>query len=201
MPEDQLLALPTEIRTMVMTGANAMMNQATANPGMMPGVMMDMSGMMGAMGMGMNGDMGMANGMMQGMLPDNTQGQQAGVGVVPTNGTPEQVNGVGMMQEGFNPNAMNMNVGGEYAMQVCSILYITPLQQELNRIFMLYRTKMRCRKCFRSWNSSRLLHLFQVVVGPLSRFAVEPYQAWDYVEGVSPQEDAGGAVYMEATVS
>ena len=103
-----------------MTGANAMMNQASANPGIMPGVMMDM-GMMGAMGMGMNGDMAMANGMMQGMMPEGPQGQQAGVGVVPTNGTPEQVNGVGMMQDGFNPNAMNMNVSGDFAMQVCSM--------------------------------------------------------------------------------
>jgi len=107
---------------MVMTGASAMMNNA-ANPGMMgPGVMMDMSGMMGPMGMGMNGDMGMGGPMMQGMMPDGVQGQQAvGPG---GNGTPEQVgNGVGMMQDGFNPAAggpgmMNMGMGGEYGMQV-----------------------------------------------------------------------------------
>jgi pre-mRNA 3'-end-processing factor FIP1 len=114
MPEDQLVALPPEVRTMVMTGANAMMNNA-ANPNMMgANVMMDM-GMMGPMGMGMNGDMGMGNPMMQGMMgggPDGAQGQQPGV--VANNGTPEQV----MMQEGFNPNAggmMNMGMpGGEY---------------------------------------------------------------------------------------
>jgi len=121
MPEDQLIALPPEVRTMVMTGANAMMNNAGANPGMMgPGVMMDM-GMMGPMGMGMNGDMGMGGQMMQGMMPDGGQGGQSVVGVVPTNATPEQVNGVGMMQEGFNPGSgmMNMGMGGDYVMQVC----------------------------------------------------------------------------------
>lgn len=106
---------------MVMTGANAMMNNAT-NPNMMgANVMMDM-GMMGPMGMGMNGDMGMGNPMMQGMMgggPDGAQGQQPGVGA--NNGTPEQV----MMQEGFNPNAggmMNMGMpGGEYSIQVCPL--------------------------------------------------------------------------------
>lgn len=118
MPEDQLIALPPDIRTMVMTGANAMMNNAGANANMMP--MMDMS-MMGPMGMGMNGEMGMGNPMMQGMMPDGGQAQQGvGVGVLPTNAPSEQVNGVGMMQDGFNPGAtgmMNMGMGGEY-MQV-----------------------------------------------------------------------------------
>lgn len=104
---------------MVMTGANAMMNNAGPNANMMP--MMDMSGMMGPMGMGMNGDMGMGGPMMQGMMSDGGQGQQGvGVGVLPTNATSEQVNGVGMMQDGFNSGAsgmMNMGMGGEY-MQV-----------------------------------------------------------------------------------
>ncbi|KAF8203897.1 hypothetical protein BJ912DRAFT_1090676 [Pholiota molesta] len=109
-----------DVRTMVMTGANAMMNSAGANPNMMgANVMMDM-GMMGPMGMGMGNEMGahMGNPMMQGMMADGGQGQQ---GVGPGTGTPEQVNGVGMMQEGFNPNAgggmMNMGMGGEYGMQ------------------------------------------------------------------------------------
>ncbi len=35
MPEDQLVALPPEVRTMVMTGANAMMNNAGATGAMM----------------------------------------------------------------------------------------------------------------------------------------------------------------------
>ena len=124
MPEDQLIALPPEVRTMVMTGANAMMNNAAANSGMMgSGVMMDMS-MMGSMGMGMNGDMNIGGPLMQGMMSDNTQAQQSGVGIVPGNGTPEQVgSGIGMMQDGFNPgagggNMMNMGMGGDFVMQV-----------------------------------------------------------------------------------
>jgi len=123
MPEDQLIALPPEVRTMVMTGANAMMNNAAANSSMMgSGVMMDMS-MMGPMAMGMNGDMNMGGPLMQGMMPDNTQVQQSGVGIVPGNGTPEHVgNGIGMMQDGFNPgagggNMMNIGMGGDFVMQ------------------------------------------------------------------------------------
>lgn len=125
MPEDQLIALPPDVRTMVMTGANAMMNNAAANSGMMgSGVMMDIS-MMGPMGMGMNGDMNMGAQLMQGMMPDHTQVQQSGVGVVQGNGTPEQVgNGIGIMQDGFNPstggsNMMNIGMGGgDFVIQV-----------------------------------------------------------------------------------
>lgn len=143
MPEDQLTALPPEVRQMVMTGTTAMMNGAAANPGMMaPGVMMDMSGMMGpmGMGMGMGGDMGMGGGMMQvdgrGMMPDSAQVQQGGVGV--GNGTPEQVGAnVGMMQDGYNGGAgqasmMNMGIGGgDFGIQVCLtfILYSTSFIQ------------------------------------------------------------------------
>ena len=126
MPEDQLIALPPEVRTMVMTGANAMMNNAAANSGMMSsGVMMDMS-MMGPMGIGMNGDMNMGAQLMQGMMPDHTQVQQSGVGIVPGNGTPEQVgNGIGIMQDGFNAgggNMMNIGIGGgDFVLQVYPI--------------------------------------------------------------------------------
>ncbi|KAG5340501.1 hypothetical protein C0989_001408 [Termitomyces sp. Mn162] len=119
MQEEQITALPPEVRQMVMTGANAMMNGA-ANTGMMgPGVMMDMSGMMGPMGMGM--DMGMGGGMMQ-MQPDGTGQMQQGV----TNGTPEQSAqgnvSVGMIQDaGFNGqqqgDMMGMGMGNEYGMQ------------------------------------------------------------------------------------
>jgi len=114
---------------MVMTGATALMSGGGPNPGMMgPGVMMDMSGMMGPMGIGMNGDMGMGmqpggpmmqvdgrqmmgvdgRGMMQ--VQDGGQGQGGGIGVsgggvvgVGGSGTPEQGGGVGvqMMQDGF----------------------------------------------------------------------------------------------------
>lgn len=130
MPEDQLTALPPEVRTMVMTGATTMMNGA--GPGMMgPGVMMDMSGMMGTMNMGMNGDMSMGGAMMQGMMQDGGQGQQQGVGIIQGSGTPEQGAGaVSMMQDGFNAGAaaggmINMGMGGEYGMQVhpCLLLW------------------------------------------------------------------------------
>jgi pre-mRNA 3'-end-processing factor FIP1 len=124
-PEDQLSALPPELRTMVMTGATAMMNNNAANATMMGGMnpMMDMSGMggmnMGPMGMGMNGDMGMQ--MQQGgpMMPDG-QGQGPGTG-----GTPDQ--GVQMgMQDGYGPGGqgpgmMGMGMGGDFGIQVGSI--------------------------------------------------------------------------------
>jgi pre-mRNA 3'-end-processing factor FIP1 len=121
--EDQLLALPPDVRTMVMTGASAMMNNA-ANQGMMaPGVMMDM-GMIGAMGsMGLNGDMAAAIGgqMMQGMMPPDggaQGGQQAGPGAAVSQE-------VGMMQDSaFNPahaaagsGMMNIGMGGDYVIQ------------------------------------------------------------------------------------
>lgn len=118
MPEDQMSALPPELRTMVMTGATAMMNGGGPNPNMMAGMnpMMDMSGMggmnMGPMGMGMNGDMQMQ--MQQGgpMMPEG-QGQGP-------NGPSDQVQMA--MPDGYNqgPNGqgmMGMNMGGEYAMQ------------------------------------------------------------------------------------
>lgn len=119
MPEDQLIALPPELRTMVVTGANAMMN--TASQGMMgPSVgmnpMMEMPGMgpmnMGPMGMGMNGDMGMQiqpGGPLMQDVPVPVQGP------VGQNGTPEQ--GVQMgMQDGFGPGMMGM--GSDFGMQV-----------------------------------------------------------------------------------
>ncbi|KAJ7755015.1 hypothetical protein DFH07DRAFT_903975 [Mycena maculata] len=109
MAEDQLTALPPEVRQMVMTGTTAMMNGA-GNPAMMnPGMMMDMSGMMGPMGMGMNGDMGMNGGMMQMGMQDG--GQAVGNGGT---GTPEQQ---GMMQEGFVGNPAMMGMGMEYSAQ------------------------------------------------------------------------------------
>ena len=116
MPEDQLVALPPEVRTMVMTGANAMMNNAGATGAMMgPGVMMDM-GIMGPMGMGMGNEMAM-NPMMQGMMADGGQGG------VPSAVAPEQGGAVGMMQDGFGGavggGMMGMGMPNEYVMQVC----------------------------------------------------------------------------------
>jgi pre-mRNA 3'-end-processing factor FIP1 len=125
MPEDQLSALPPELRTMVMTGATAMMNNGAPNPSMMGGMnpMMDMSGMggmnMGPMGMGMNGDMSMQ---MQPSVPM----MQEGPGQVPgTVAAPEQGVQIGM-QDGYGPGGpgpamMGMGMGGDFGMQVCSI--------------------------------------------------------------------------------
>jgi pre-mRNA 3'-end-processing factor FIP1 len=127
MPEDQLNALPIEVRQMVMTGTTAMMAGAGTNPAMMAGgvgmnPMMDMSGMnamnMGAMGMGMNGDMGMQ------MQPGGPMMQDApgqGQSVVAA-GTPEQ--GVQMaIPDGFGPGVpaagmMGMGMAGDFGMQV-----------------------------------------------------------------------------------
>jgi len=126
MPEDQLSALPPDLRTMVMTGANAMMNSNSGanmmgpNVGMNP--MMDMSGI-GAMnmslGLGMNGDLGLQ---LQGGGPMMQDGPGPGpVGPVVANGTSEQ--GVQLsMQDGFGggpggPGMMGMGMNADYGMQ------------------------------------------------------------------------------------
>ncbi|KAJ3856770.1 hypothetical protein EV368DRAFT_78350 [Lentinula lateritia] len=131
MPEEQLTALPPDIRQMVMTGATAAMMNNTPNPGMMaPGVMMDM-GMINSMNMGMNGDMGMN----QQMMPVDQRGMmiQDGVPSGPMGGTgaPEQVGGggmpVGMMQDGFAPGGpMGMGMSGDYSMQEQSQMFSGP---------------------------------------------------------------------------
>ncbi|KAJ3765234.1 hypothetical protein FB446DRAFT_795256 [Lentinula raphanica] len=123
MPEEQLTALPSDIRQMVMTGATAAMMNNTPNPGMMaPGVMMDM-GMMNSMNMGMNGDMGMN----QQMMPVDQRGMMMQDGVPPQgpmgNAVPPEQGGgggmpVGMMQDGFVPaGPMAMGMPGDYSMQ------------------------------------------------------------------------------------
>ncbi|KAF9072800.1 Fip1 motif-domain-containing protein [Rhodocollybia butyracea] len=122
MPEEQLTALPSELRQMVMTGATAMMNGAPSQGMMNPGVMMDM-GMMNGMGIGMNGDMVMGQGMGQQMMPVDQRGMMmqdgAAQGPIGPSGTPEQSGGpVGMMQDGFNSSpGMNMGMQPEFSMQ------------------------------------------------------------------------------------
>ncbi|KAJ4485591.1 hypothetical protein J3R30DRAFT_3696968 [Lentinula aciculospora] len=129
MPEEQLTALPSDIRQMVMTGATAAMMNNTPNPGMMaPGVMMDMS----MMNMGMNGDMGMN----QQMMPVDQRAMMMQDGVPPqgpmgATGTPEQGGGggmpVGMMQDGFPPGGpMGMGIPGDYSMQDQSQMFPGP---------------------------------------------------------------------------
>ena len=118
MPEEQVLALPPEVRTMVMTGTNAMMGVAAAGgaggpvpgpvvgPGMIPpGVpvpMNPMNPMMADMsqmgGMGVGGPMGLPMG-----LP---MGADMGVGM-PGNGP-----GGPMMQDGPSPGMSQGQSGG-----------------------------------------------------------------------------------------
>lgn len=106
MPEEQLAALPPEIRSMVMASATTYMTNGGPNPGMMPQnvgmpMMNDMGMNMPQMGMmnGMNGDM---NSMGMGM-------QEGGAGIP---GQIPQDSG-----EGFNGGMMGI-MGGEYGMQV-----------------------------------------------------------------------------------
>ncbi|OCH95726.1 hypothetical protein OBBRIDRAFT_787932 [Obba rivulosa] len=124
MPEEQLTALPPEIRTMVMAGATAMMANGGANgagmipPGMngnaMMSQMMNMGGMMNpmmqdmgpgvGMGMGMNGEM------MSGMQMGGAgQGMPMGPGAQGMGGAP----GPGMMQEGAGPGVSAAQGGGQ----------------------------------------------------------------------------------------
>jgi pre-mRNA 3'-end-processing factor FIP1 len=139
MPEDQLANLPPEIRTMVMTGANALMaNGRPAPPAAMISAvpmnphhaMMDMSTMggmnMGQMDMGMNpagGGMGMP--MQPGggppMMPDGS-GVGVGVGVGSSTPDPTAVAQMGL-GDGFGgtPNhqgMMGLGIAGEFGMQV-----------------------------------------------------------------------------------
>lgn len=105
MPEEQVTALPPEVRQMVMTGTNAMLNNNGPNPAMM-----------GMMDMGMMHPMAMEMGMMSsGMMPDGSSGPGA-------NGTPEPI-----MQEGYPSGGGQgmMNQMGEYGMQVGSDAEIT----------------------------------------------------------------------------
>ncbi|KAI0082314.1 Fip1-domain-containing protein [Panus rudis PR-1116 ss-1] len=103
MPEEQLLSLPPDIRTMVMTSATAMMNQAGPN-GMMPpgaGMTMNGNGMMNPM-MDMNA---MMNPMMQDMGVVGMGGDMGAMGgPMPMGGPgPNQGMGAGVMQQGPAP--------------------------------------------------------------------------------------------------
>jgi pre-mRNA 3'-end-processing factor FIP1 len=169
MPEDQLSALPPEVRQMVMTGATAMMSTGGPNPMMGPGVgmnpMMDMSGMgpmnMGAMGMGMNGDMQMqmqpGGPMMQdGSIPVSVPG-----GPVGSNGTPEQAVQMGM-PDGYGPGGpgaamMGMNMGGDYGMQVRAGLIEGALLTLIWLTSAVHRIQIRCQwghRCTKAWRAT-----------------------------------------------
>jgi pre-mRNA 3'-end-processing factor FIP1 len=113
MPEDQITALPPEVRAMVMTGATSLMSSGAmphGAPQMMgvgvggPGPMMHPHEM-GLMGVMNGGDMQQAASMMQGPLPE---GDVMGI--------------QGLGQEGFQQNVPGpgqmMGMGQEYGMQV-----------------------------------------------------------------------------------
>lgn len=147
MSEEQLAPLPPEIRTMVMTGATAMLAQA-GNPqnggGMMPpgagmnmngnmmNPMMNMNPMMGpvmqGMGVvGMNGDMGMGQGMPMGpgqnmgggVMQDSGMGGMGGGVVMGGQGGQGTPEQMGLVGDGFNGNGgQMMPMGGEFGMQV-----------------------------------------------------------------------------------
>lgn len=118
MPEDQITALPPEVRAMVMTGATSLMSSgpmAHGAPQMMgvgvggPGAMMhphahDM-GMMGVMN---GGEMQQAASMMQGPVGE---GDVMGIQGMPQESFQQSVPGSGQM----------MGMGQEYGMQVTYI--------------------------------------------------------------------------------
>jgi pre-mRNA 3'-end-processing factor FIP1 len=123
MPEEQITALPPEIRSMVMASATTFMSAGGANPGIMPtNVGMPMMGEI-AMNMpqmsmmnGMNGDM---SGMQMGaQMPDNGSG---GTGI------PVQLQQDPGGGDGFGgPSAAMMGMmGGDYGMQVTQLFYFT----------------------------------------------------------------------------
>lgn len=111
MPEDQLSALPAEIRTMVVAGA--MMTNGGAGPnggGMMqPGTGMNMNGAMLNQIMGMNGMMNPMMDMGVGMNGDMGMGMGAAGPGMPMGSGMGGGPGPGMMQDGGGPG---MGVGG-----------------------------------------------------------------------------------------
>jgi len=122
MPEEQVIALPPEIRSVVMASATNYMNNG-ANPAMMapnPG-----------MGMPMMGDMGMnmpQMNMMNAMNAADMSGMQMGMPmqdntIVPGHMPQEHVAG-----DGFpgNQAAMMSMAGGEFVMQVGLLRYLPP---------------------------------------------------------------------------
>lgn len=143
MGEDQITALPPELRQMVMTGTSAMMNNnmqgnpmnvAGPSPAMMnPQMMMEMQGMM--MNMGVQ-DMAAAAQMMQQLQQQQGQdgsgvsggggpggGGQGGApgGGMGGPGGPQDGSAGMMMQDGYSggPGMMNMSgMGADYGMQV-----------------------------------------------------------------------------------
>jgi pre-mRNA 3'-end-processing factor FIP1 len=103
MPEEQLAALPPEIRSMVMASATTFMTNGGANPAMMPQ----------NVGMPMMGEMGMN--MPQMSMMNDINGMQMGMQEVTAPGVQGQLSQDS--GEGFGGQMMGM-MGGEYGMQV-----------------------------------------------------------------------------------
>ena len=117
MPEDQLAQLPPELRTMVMTGATAMMANGGA-PMMQPAMNPMMAPEMGNMNMGPQ----MMNPMMASMGGEmGMDGVGVGVGAQQGQGGPMQDQLAAAGVEGFGPQgAIGVNMAmAEYGLQVC----------------------------------------------------------------------------------
>ena len=120
MPEDQLAQLPPELRTMVMTGATAMMANGGA-PMMQPARNPMMAPEMGNMNMGPQ----MMNPMMASMGGEmGMDGVGVGVGAQQGQGGPMQDQLAAAGVEGFGPQGA-IGVGmamAEYGLQVCVLV-------------------------------------------------------------------------------
>ena len=116
MPEDQLTQLPPELRTMVMTGATAMMANGGA-PMMQPAMNPMMAPEMGNMNMGPQ----MMNPMMASMGGEMGM-DGVGVGAQQGQGGPMQ-DQLAAGVDGFGPQGgIGVGMGmAEYALQVCHI--------------------------------------------------------------------------------
>jgi pre-mRNA 3'-end-processing factor FIP1 len=118
MPEEQLVALPPELRQMVMASANTLMNGGN-NGNMMP--MMDMAQMQQMNMMGMNSMDGNMMGQGGPGIPMGQGGmmqESAGPVVGPEGAMMSMQDGFG---PGGGPGMMNMNMGDGYGMQVRSL--------------------------------------------------------------------------------
>ena len=119
MPEEQVTALPPEIRSMVMASATNYMNNGT-NPAMM--------GQNPGMGMPMMGDMGMnmpQMNMMNAMNPTDMSGMQMGMPMQDNTMVQGHMPQEHVAGDGFpgNQAAMMGMAGGEFAMQVGLLRY------------------------------------------------------------------------------
>lgn len=127
MPEEQVTALPPEIRSMVMASAANYMNNGT-NPAMM--------GQNPGMGMPMMGDMGMnmpQMNMMNAMNPTDMSGMQMGMPMQDNTMVQGHMPQEHVAGDGFpgNQAAMMGMTGGEFAMQDPTVVMQQQMQQQI----------------------------------------------------------------------